>query len=70
MVTAGPSESRLLGVPEGTPLMAISRTAWTVDGEPFEFSHDLFRGDRVRIVVRARSAAKTPTLVASAVEIR
>ena len=37
---------------------------------PFEFSHDLFRGDRVRIVVRARAAADTPTLVASAVEVR
>jgi GntR family transcriptional regulator len=70
VVVAGPSEARLLGVAEGAPLVAISRTSWTADGEPFEFSHDLFRGDRVRIVVRARSAAETPSLVASAVEVR
>jgi GntR family transcriptional regulator len=70
VVNAGPSESRLLGVGEGAPLMAIVRTTWTAGGEPFEFSHDLFRGDRVRIVVRARSAAETPSLVASAVEVR
>lgn len=70
VVNAGPSESRLLGVAEGAALVAISRTSWTTDGEPFEFSHDLFRADRVRIVVRARSAPKTPTLVASAVEVR
>ncbi len=71
VVSAGPSEARLLGVREGTALLAISRTAWTAEDEPFEFSHDLFRGDRVRIVVRARSAAETtPSLVASAVEVR
>lgn len=70
LVNAGPSEARLLGVSEGASLVAISRTTWTADGEPFEFSHDLFRGDRVRIVVRARAAADTPTLVASAVEVR
>jgi GntR family transcriptional regulator len=71
VVNAGPSEARLLGVREGTALLAISRTTWTAEDEPFEFSHDLFRGDRVRIVVRARSAAETtPSLVASAVEVR
>jgi GntR family transcriptional regulator len=70
VVSAGPSEARLLGVPEGAPLVAITRTAWSSDGEPFESSHDLFRGDRVRIVVRARSAPETPSLVASAVEVR
>jgi GntR family transcriptional regulator len=70
VVGAGPSEGRLLGVAEGAPLVAISRTAWSADGEPFECSHDLFRGDRVRIVVRARSAPETPSVVASAVEVR
>jgi GntR family transcriptional regulator len=70
VISAGPSESRLLGVPNGAPLVSISRTAWSSDGEPFEWSHDLFRGDRVRIVVRARSASETPSVVASAVEVR
>ncbi len=70
VVTAGPSEARLLGVPQGAALVAISRTAWSSDGEPFECSHDLFRGDRVRIVVRATSAPEAPSVVASAVEVR
>jgi GntR family transcriptional regulator len=70
VVNAGPSEARLLGVPEGAALVAISRTAWDSDGTPFESSHDLFRGDRVRIVVRAKSAPETPSVVASAVEVQ
>ncbi len=69
VVSAGPSEARLLGVEPGAPLVAISRTAWSSDGEPFECSHDLFRGDRVRIVVRAKAAAETPSVVASAVHV-
>jgi GntR family transcriptional regulator len=70
VVGAEASEARLLGVPEGAPLVAISRTTWDADGEPFETSRDLFRGDRVRIVVRAKSAPETPSVVASAVEVR
>ena len=55
VVTAGATEARLLGVPRGAPLLTVARTTWDVDGRPFERSHDLFRGDRARIVVRARS---------------
>ena len=51
----------------GAPLLAIARTAWDADGRPFERSHDLFRADRARIVVRARSAPAAPTLVGAAV---
>jgi GntR family transcriptional regulator len=32
--------------------MAITRTTTDPDGEPIEFSRDLFRADRTRIVVR------------------
>jgi GntR family transcriptional regulator len=32
--------------------MAITRTTTDADGEPIEFSRDLFRADRTRIVVR------------------
>ena len=56
VVGAGAAEARLLGVARGAPLLAIARTAWDTDGRPFERSHDLFRADRARIVVRARSA--------------
>ena len=36
----------------GSPLLAITRTTTDPDGVPFEFSYDLFRGDRIRIMVR------------------
>lgn len=69
VVAAGAAEARLLGVPRGVPLVAIARTAWSTDGVAFERSHDLFRGDRVRIVVRARSAPETSSVVAASVEV-
>ena len=69
VVAAGAADARLLGVPRGASLVAISRTAWDAGGVPFERSHDLFRGDRVRIVVRARSAPKSPSVVAASVEV-
>lgn len=69
VVAAGASEARLLGVTRGAALVAISRTGWSADGVPFERSHDLFRGDRVRIVVRARSAPQTASVVAASVEV-
>jgi GntR family transcriptional regulator len=55
VVEAGAGEARLLGVARGAPLLTVARTTWDADGRPFERSHDLFRGDRARIVVRARS---------------
>jgi GntR family transcriptional regulator len=69
VVAAGAAEAKLLGVARGASLVAISRTAWSADGVAFERSHDLFRGDRVRIVVRARSAPKTASVVAASVEV-
>ena len=69
IVAARASEARLLGVPRGAPLVAIVRTAWSDDGVAFEHSHDLFRGDRVRIVVRARAAPETPSVVAASVQV-
>jgi GntR family transcriptional regulator len=51
VVAAGAAEARLLGLARGAPLLAVARTAWDADGRAFERSHDLFRGDRARIVV-------------------
>jgi len=48
----GPDEAMILDVPAGAPLLAITRTATDTQDEPFALSHDLFRGDRTRIVVR------------------
>ncbi len=52
VVAASGHEALVLDVPPGSPLLAISRTTTDTGGVPFEFSYDLFRGDRIRIVVR------------------
>jgi len=70
VVAAGAAEARLLGLPRGAPLLAVARTAWDADGRAFERSHDLFRGDRARIVVRARASPAAPTVVGAAVHVQ
>ncbi len=56
VVTASADEAAVLDVPAGAPLLAITRTTLDTEGEPFEYSYDLFRGDRTRIVVRTPGA--------------
>lgn len=70
VVAAGTAEVRLLGLARGSALVSISRTTWSADGEPFECSRDLFRGDRVRIVVRAQAAPRTAWVVATSAQVR
>jgi GntR family transcriptional regulator len=48
---AGPAVALKLGIEQGAPLMLVERVAYAADGVPIEFSHDLFRGDRTRVVV-------------------
>ena len=69
VVAAGAAEARLLGLRRGAPLLAVARTAWDADGSAFERSHDLFRADRARIVVRARAAPAAPRLVGAAIHV-
>src|SRR5215216_4646472 len=69
VVAAGGAEAKLLGLRRGAPLLAVARTAWDADGRAFERSHDLFRADRARIVVRARAAPAAPTLVGASVQV-
>jgi GntR family transcriptional regulator len=52
VVAASPDEAKVLDIAAGAPLLSITRTTTDTDGEPIEFSHDLFRADRTRIVVR------------------
>jgi GntR family transcriptional regulator len=52
VVSASPGEAMILDVPAGAPLLSVTRTTVDSNDEPIEFSHDLFRGDRTRIVVR------------------
>ncbi|MGQ0573305.1 MAG: GntR family transcriptional regulator [Pseudonocardia sp.] len=51
-VTARAAEAGALGVPLGTALMQVERTARTVAGVPVEFARDLYRADRVRLMLR------------------
>ncbi|MDX6309576.1 MAG: GntR family transcriptional regulator [Nocardioidaceae bacterium] len=49
---AGEEVARLLGVPTGSALLRIERTAASAAGRPIEYASDLFRPDRIRITVR------------------
>lgn len=69
VVGATASEARVLGIRRSAPLVSIVRTAVDAEGRPFEHSHDLFRADRVRIVVRASADRTASTSVASVVEV-
>lgn len=40
-----------LQIPQGTPVMYVERIAYTLGGQPLEFSREFFRGDRTRVVV-------------------
>jgi len=56
-VSARAHEAEALGVPEGSPLMLVERTAYAAGGVPVEFARDRHRGDRARFVVRVVPAA-------------
>ena len=45
---ADSTEARQLGVPVGSPILSIERTAWSQYRRPFEFVHMIYRGDRYR----------------------
>jgi GntR family transcriptional regulator len=55
-VLADDDQSSLLGIKVGDPLMAIERIGYDVDGKPVEYSTDLFRGDRTRVIAYAYGA--------------
>ena len=52
VVAASSDEAMVLDIVPGAPLLSITRTTTDTEDEPIEFSHDLFRADRTRIVVR------------------
>ena len=54
-VLADDDQSSLLGIKVGDPLMAIERVTYDVEGKPVEYSTDLFRGDRTRVIAYAHS---------------
>ncbi|GLX01590.1 hypothetical protein Misp02_56760 [Microtetraspora sp. NBRC 16547] len=58
-VSAGEEEAAVLGVDSGVPVLAITRTTSDERGVPFEFSQDIFWGDRTRILVHVSDATGT-----------
>jgi GntR family transcriptional regulator len=51
-VTAGPEDAEALDVEPGTALIRVERTAVSVAGWPVEYARDLYRSDRVRLMIR------------------
>jgi len=51
-VSADAADAAALGVPRGTALMSVERVAQSVAGLPVEFARDVYRADRVRLMVR------------------
>ncbi|GLW05661.1 hypothetical protein Misp01_07910 [Microtetraspora sp. NBRC 13810] len=58
-VSAGAEEAAVLGVEPGVPVLAITRTTSDDHGRPFEYSQDLFRGDRTRVLVHVSGPTGT-----------
>jgi len=57
-VLADRDQSELLGIEIGDPLMAIERISYDITEQPVEYSTDLFRGDRTRVIAWAYGAGK------------
>ena len=56
LVHATDDEAELLTAPVGAPLVSIHRTTLDEDGDPIEFSHDLFRSDWDRMTMMTPAA--------------
>jgi GntR family transcriptional regulator len=68
VVGASENAARVLGVPRSAPLVSVERHTVDQDGTPFELSHDLFRADRLRIVVRAQADRSTEGVIGELIE--
>ena len=55
-VLADADQAALLGIEVGDPLMAIERIAYDAADQPLEYSTELVRGDRTRVIAWAYSA--------------
>ncbi len=48
--------AHIMGVPVDLPTLEIRRVAFTEQGVPFEFAHDVYRGDRILFTTRTAGA--------------
>ena len=73
VMNARADEASILGIGIGDALLSVTRTTVDTDGVPFEYSHDLFRADRTRIIVRSpgsRDAAGNSRIGGRVLELR
>ena len=67
---ASDDEATYLDVPPGSALLLIDRTTSDAGGDPIEYSRDLFRGDRTRLIVRSGAATRSGDERAEVVTLR
>lgn len=68
-VLARLDEAEALGILPGVPLLAVERVTYGEGDVPLEYSNDLFRGDRTRVVVPV-SDYEAPGMTSEAAESR
>ncbi|MFB9686589.1 GntR family transcriptional regulator [Amycolatopsis plumensis] len=64
-VAADATDSELLGVPVGAPLLRERRLAAKADGEEVEYSDDRYRADMISFTIENSQQAARPALVRS-----
>ncbi len=52
--------AEIMGVPMDLPTLEIRRRAWTEEGIPFEYAHDIYRGDRIIFTARTLKTGTFP----------
>jgi GntR family transcriptional regulator len=62
VVNANPREASWLEIPTRTPLLSVTRVTCDADGQPIEYSEDLFRADRVRLVAKTTALTEREAL--------
>ena len=58
VVVAGDDAARL-GIPDGSPCLAVRRFAWFADGRPVEYAESLLRGDRYTLHVELGTGSRS-----------
>jgi GntR family transcriptional regulator len=51
---AGAEDSKLLGIRQGAPVFAFTRTSYVRGGQPVEYVKSVYRGDRYKLVNRLK----------------
>jgi len=54
VLVAGHTHARLMGVPEGTPLLGVARVVYATDGTPIHANDELFRADTFKFFTRVK----------------